>query len=77
MEITVTKLEAAVKQVTNKAVSGDLLAMKQLTTFARAAEIETAVARNSQDFSEVDQKIMARFFKRQQKSKNGEDKWQQ
>ena len=62
---TVTKLEAAVKQVANKSASGDLLAMT-LTPLASAAEIETTLARNSPDLSEADQKVMARFLQRLQ-----------
>ena len=37
---TVTKLEAAVKQLVNKAASGDLVAMRQLSSLASSAEIE-------------------------------------
>ncbi len=70
---TVTKLEAAVKQVANKSASGDLLAMRQLTPLAVAAEIETTLARNSPDLSEADQKVMAGFLQRLQKTEKGED----
>ncbi len=70
---TVTKLEAAVKQVANKSASGDLLAMRQLTPLAVAAEIETTLARNNPDLSEADQKVMTRFLQRLQKTEKGED----
>ena len=70
---TVTKLEAAVMQVINKAASGDLQAMKLLTTLARIIETEVAVARNNPDLSEADRKVMAQFLRRLQKPQKGED----
>jgi hypothetical protein len=70
---TVTKLEAAVKQVINKAASGDLQAMRQLTPLASVAETEVAVAKNNPDLSEADRKVMARFLHGLQKPKEGKD----
>jgi Family of unknown function (DUF5681) len=70
---TVTKLEAAIKQLANKAASGDLLAMRLLTALASSAEIGTATAPNKSDFYEADQKVMVRMLEKLQKSEKGED----
>jgi hypothetical protein len=70
---TVTKLEAAVKQLANKAASGDLLAMRLLTALAGSPEIGTAEARNKGDFSEADQKVISRLLDKLQKPEEGEN----
>jgi hypothetical protein len=70
---TVTKLEAAIKQLVNKAAGGDLLAMRQLTALAGSGEIETVAARNKADLSEGDQKIMNRLLERLQRPEKGKD----
>jgi hypothetical protein len=70
---TVTKLEAAIKQLVNKAAGGDLFAMRQLTALAGSEEIEPAAARNKADLSEGDQKIMNRLLERLQKPEKGDD----
>jgi len=69
----VSKLEAAVKQLVNKAASGDLLAMRQLTALAGSDEIEASAARNKSDLPEADQKVMNRLLERLQKSAKGKD----
>ena len=72
---TVTKLEAAVKQVTNKAASGDPVAGRQLFTLIQIIEQqpqETGVAINSLD--ETDQRVVRGMLKRLNRYSNeGED----
>jgi hypothetical protein len=60
---TVTKLEAAVKQLVNKAASGDLVARRQLTALARSAE-DQAVDPPSETISDSDLKVMQNVLKR-------------
>jgi hypothetical protein len=69
---TVTKLEAAVKQLVNKAASGDLSAMRQLSALAGSAEDEH-IARPTRELDQNDQKVMENVVKRINKSANGED----
>jgi Family of unknown function (DUF5681) len=62
---TVTKLEAAVKQVTNKAASGDPVASRQLFTLIQIIEQqpqETGRATNSLD--DTDQTVVMGMLKR-------------
>jgi hypothetical protein len=73
MRKTVTKREAAFKQLVNKAASGDLLAIRLLTALASTAEIGTATAPKSSDLSEADEKIMIRMLEKLQKPQKGED----
>jgi hypothetical protein len=72
---TVTKLEAAVKQVTNKAASGDPVAGRQLFTLIQIIEQqpqETSMAINSLD--DNDQKVVMGMLKRLNRYSNeGED----
>jgi hypothetical protein len=60
----VTKLEAAVNQLVNKAASGDLAAMKQLSAVARLTEAETAATETESALAESDQKIMNRLLEK-------------
>ena len=69
---TVTKLEAAVKQLVNRAASGDLGAMRQLTALAGSAE-DQQVAPPTRQLDQDDQKVMENVLKRFKKSANGED----
>jgi hypothetical protein len=69
---TVTKLEAAVKQLVNQAASGDLVAMRQLSALASVAE-EERVASPTRQLSEEDQKVMENVLKRFEKVANRED----
>lgn len=69
----VTKLEAAVKQLVNKAASGDLAAMRQLSCLASSAEIEVAADQNKSTLDEADLKIMNRLLKKLQEP-NTEEK---
>jgi Family of unknown function (DUF5681) len=65
---TITKFEAALKQLVNKAASGDLAAMRQLSALAGSAEIEAATAQKEPSMVEADQKIMNRLLERLQTS---------
>jgi hypothetical protein len=69
---TVTKLEAAVKQLVNQAASGDLAAMRQLSALAGSAE-EEQMARPTRQLDQDDQKVLENVLKRFNKSANGED----
>jgi predicted phosphohydrolase len=70
---TITKLEAAVKQLVNKAASGDLVAMRQLSALAGSAEIQAAASQKESSMVEADQKIMSRLLERLQKSNGRND----
>jgi hypothetical protein len=61
---TVTKLEAAAKQLVNKAASGDLVAMRQLAALAASAEDQTVAAPASKQLVEADRKVMEGVLKR-------------
>ena len=60
---TITKLEAAIKQLINQAASGDLAAVKQLLGMVRSGEeraIESPIT--PADLNESDQKLMQRLL---------------
>jgi hypothetical protein len=62
---TITKLEAAVQQVTNKAASGDLKALQLLAGLVRSAEertVQAAIPTGALD--EADEKVMLGILKR-------------
>jgi hypothetical protein len=62
---TVTKLEAALKQLVNKAASGDLRALAQLVALAQDAEAKQNVPRmQGAVISELDQEVMDGILKR-------------
>jgi len=73
---TVTKLEAAIKQLSNKAASGELKALQLLAALVRSAEergIKTAVPNPALD--DVDDKVVLGILKRLEatsKEKNDE-----
>lgn len=69
----VTKLEAAVKQLVNKAASGDLAAMRQLSSLANSVEIEATADLNKSTLDQADLKIMNRLLKKLQE-RNVEEK---
>ena len=62
---TITKLEAAIKQVANKAASGDLKALQLLAALVRSAE-ERAIRMPApvSDLDETDEKVLAGILKR-------------
>lgn len=63
---SITKMEAAIKQMVNKAASGDLVALKLLSTLAIAAEeqVMNASGRQVRGMSEYDQKVLQGILKR-------------
>jgi hypothetical protein len=69
---TVTKLEAAVKQLVNKAASGDLIALRHLTALAKSTETQTADAPTRQT-GDADLKIMQGVLKRLRGCAAGEE----
>jgi hypothetical protein len=69
---TVTKLEAAMKQLVNKAISGDLGALRQLTAFVGSAE-DQAVDPPTKQLPDADLKVMQGVLKRLEGCANGED----
>lgn len=69
----VTKLEAAVKQLVNKAASGDLAAMRQLSSLANSTEIEAKADQNKSTLDQADLKIMDRLLNKLQE-RNVEEK---
>lgn len=55
----VTKLEAALKQLTNKAASGELRALRQLVELAQDAEQkQSQAATQNNGFNDLDQEVM-------------------
>jgi hypothetical protein len=70
---TITKLEAAIKQVTNKAASGELKALQLLAALVRSAEeraIKTAAPNSTLD--EVDEKVVQGILDRLEATKKGD-----
>jgi hypothetical protein len=60
---TVTKLDAAVKQLVNKAASGDLVAMRHLMVLASSTEDQSADSPEKR-VTETDLKVMQGVLKR-------------
>ena len=71
---TITKLEAAVKQLVNKSASGDLAALRQLVALVSSGEQRSADAQAQRrtPLNEEDQKVMEHFLRRLEESKTGE-----
>jgi hypothetical protein len=66
----VTKLEAALKQLVNKAAAGDLRALRQLTALAQDAETQqNARDAQRQDLGELDRDVMEGILRRFQITK--------
>jgi uncharacterized protein DUF5681 len=66
---TITKLEAAIKQLTNKAASGELKALQLLTALVRTAEeraIQAGVPNSA--FEEVDERVVLEMLRRLEKT---------
>jgi Family of unknown function (DUF5681) len=62
---TITKLEAAIKQLVNKAASGDLRALQQLAALVRSGEERSAEATPpTATMTEVDQKVLEGILRR-------------
>jgi Family of unknown function (DUF5681) len=70
---TVTKLEAAVKQLTNKAASGDLKAFQLLTALARSAEERASQAPDQNPaLEDLDEKVLLGILKRYEAASRGD-----
>ena len=69
---TVTKLEAAAKQLVNQAASGDLVALRQLAALAGSAG-DPQVAPPTKQLADDDRKVMEGVLKRWEGSVKGED----
>jgi hypothetical protein len=67
----VTKLEAACKQLINKAASGDMVAIRLLTALSGAAQTEAVDTRTMEELNEFDKKTMDGVFKRFSEINNG------
>ena len=61
---TITKLEAAVKQLTNKAASGELKALQLLIAQVRSAEERAVQTSNSSPCLEPDEKVVSEILRR-------------
>jgi hypothetical protein len=62
---TVTKLEAAITQLVNKAASGDLRALQQLAALVRSGEERSAqVTPPTATMTEMDQKVLEGVLRR-------------
>jgi Family of unknown function (DUF5681) len=62
---TITKLEAALKQLVNKAASGDLRALAQLVVLAQDAEAKQNMrAAQDPDLSDLDEGVMEGILQR-------------
>lgn len=68
---TVTKLEATLKKLADKATAGDLIAARLLLALVRSAD-ERAVEPPRKELSEDDLQIMQRVLKRQRSCEVGE-----
>jgi hypothetical protein len=68
----VTKQEAAIKQLTNKAVSGELKALQLWAALVRSAEDRAnQTAAPSSDLNEADEKVILGILKRLESTKTG------
>jgi len=68
----ITKLEAAVKQLVNKAASGDLRALTQLIGVMVSAEQRAAEETGPKEvLSELDQRVMLKILKRHERGVTG------
>ena len=65
---TVTKLEAAIKQLVNRAASGDMAALRNLLTMVPSSGVE---GETLQEMAGADLKLVNGIFKRFQQSGNG------
>lgn len=69
---TITKLEAALKQLANKAASGELRALQLLLALVRSAEEQSGVPESpKQPLEENDKKVMEEIVRRFENSLKG------
>lgn len=69
---TVTKLEAAVKQLANKAASGDQTAQRQVFSLIGVIDHESEVDQVTPQLEEDDQKVVQSLLKRLNQNLKGE-----
>jgi hypothetical protein len=70
---TITKMQAAVKQLVNQAASGDLAAVRQLMALVTSAEQRASDAPAERpSMTEVDQEVMARMLERFEQNAKGD-----
>lgn len=70
---TITKMQAAVKQLVNQAASGDLSALRQLMALANSAEQRYSDAQAERpSLNEADKKVMAHILERLEKNSKGD-----
>lgn len=70
---TITKMQAAVKQLVNQAASGDLAALRQLMAAVSSAEQRLGESQaQSPAISEPDQKVMAGILERLERKVKGD-----
>jgi uncharacterized protein DUF5681 len=70
---TITKLEAAIKQLSNKAASGELKALQLLAALVRSAEERAVQAPISKSaLEEVDEKVFLGILKRLEAASKGD-----
>jgi len=69
---TVTKLEAAVKQLVDKATKGDMAALRQLITLTCSAA-EQEIDKSTNQLAEADLKVMQGVLKRLEGCSKGEN----
>ena len=71
---TITKIEAAVKQLVNQAATGDLAALRQLMILVNSAEQRGSDAPQEHPaMDEADQKVMKAILERFEKDTGGTD----
>ena len=71
---TVTKLEAAIKQLTNKAASGELKALQLLAALVRSAEERGAKATGPDSaLDEIDERVVLGILKRLEATSKGDE----
>jgi hypothetical protein len=61
---TVTKLEAALKQLVNKAATGDLRALRHLTELAQDAEKQLLNTSDKEELNDLDREVMQGILSR-------------
>jgi hypothetical protein len=61
---TVTKLEAAVMQIGNKAAQGELRAARELFNLVQRSEVELGSAANGPSFQEADERVLQNLLRR-------------
>jgi len=68
----VTKLEAAVKQLTNKAATGELKALQLLSSLVRTVDnYNSPTTTLSNDLSEADEQVVLNILKRMKSAEKG------